>query len=219
MKEPSINELKEERKRLEVNLLSSTGRNQVQISKLPSTLNSYKNNRSINSPIMSNKVSPSPPTSASSTRSKVSILSANMISINDNSPKTTIKTHSVKQNGVQIDRKKTTENINSINQTKRSSSLVSESRKSSQLVNTTNPQTKRSILNNAPKLPVKTTSKTNQSSLVNLNKEISEHQNHNFSRPISVSSTGSTSSLSMSASSRSSAVQKFRQMVLESRDT
>ena len=52
-KEPTLNELKEERRLLESDLMSSHSRNQVKISKLPETTSSARSNRSIMSPIIS----------------------------------------------------------------------------------------------------------------------------------------------------------------------
>ncbi len=58
-KEPSLMELKEERKLLETDLNSSHTRNQAKISKLPEQISSARSNRSIMSPIL---VSPTPDT-------------------------------------------------------------------------------------------------------------------------------------------------------------
>lgn len=52
-KEPTINELKEERRLLESDLMSSHSKNQVKISKLPETTSSARSNRPIMSPIIS----------------------------------------------------------------------------------------------------------------------------------------------------------------------
>ncbi len=56
-KEPSLMELKEERKLLESDLNSSHTRNQANISKLPEQISSARSNRSIMSPIL---MSPAP---------------------------------------------------------------------------------------------------------------------------------------------------------------
>lgn len=71
-KEPTINELKEERRLLESDLMSSHSKNQVKISKLPETTSSARSNRSIMSPI----ISPSP-TGAGRSSSKDSLTQTN----------------------------------------------------------------------------------------------------------------------------------------------
>lgn len=186
LKEPSINELKEERKKLEADLLSSTGKNLAQISKLPSQVSSSNNNRSINSPIMTNRITPSPPSSASSVRSRASVAS-NTISSRVNA-KTT-------QNGL----------IN-----KRSTSMKPTN--DNGVVSVTTLLSKRAT--NSPK-PL-------------FNKQISQigRESGDIGRPLmtrtnsvsSIASSIESSSLSSSTSSKQSAVQRFRQMVMESRD-
>lgn len=172
--EPSLNELKEERRKLESDLLTSTGKNQVQISKLPSSVSALNSNRSIKSPLLNNRVTPSPPTSASSTRSRQSIVSV--------TNRTAV----------------TTANLKPVLSTKRSLSLSKPTRMESVVV-----------------------TKTKQVNLVK-NQLVSSTGSSNadlkpvFSRTSSAAS--SIDSLSLSLSSRTSAAQKFRQMVLESRD-
>lgn len=73
-KEPTLNELKEERKLLETDLMSSHSKNQAKISKLPSNLSSARSNRSIMSPIGS----PVPSSTCAS-----SIVSVNAIEVKD----------------------------------------------------------------------------------------------------------------------------------------
>lgn len=72
-REPSLHELKEERRRLESDLMSATGRNQIHIGTLPSEVSRKDHNRSIHSPVMTNaarlRFTPSPPLSAISNRS------------------------------------------------------------------------------------------------------------------------------------------------------
>jgi hypothetical protein len=78
--EPTINELKDERRRLEADLLSSKGQNQVNISKLPSSVSSAHNNRAINSPLnYSNRSSPSPKNSTSDLYNRSNLSSASSI--------------------------------------------------------------------------------------------------------------------------------------------
>lgn len=71
MKEPTIYELKDERNKLESDLLSC--KNLVKISKLPSNVSATNSNRSINSPVMSSRASP--PSSAGSVKSVTSVRS------------------------------------------------------------------------------------------------------------------------------------------------
>ena len=158
LREPSLNELKEERKKLEADLLSSTGKNQIQISKLPSSVSVNSNNRSIRSPVLTNRISP-PPSAISKTTKLISPNTANL-AVNK---KPVVKTSPV---------------------VKRSSSLVPNLTKSS----------------GYGKVSVKS-------------------KENGLSRPDSVSSVASSVASSVSSTnSKQSAVQKFRQMVLESRD-
>ena len=71
IREPTIYELKDERNKLESDLLSC--KNLVKISKLPSSVSATNSNRSINSPVMNSRASP--PTSAGSAKSVTSVRS------------------------------------------------------------------------------------------------------------------------------------------------
>ncbi|CAF0751090.1 unnamed protein product [Brachionus calyciflorus] len=71
LKEPSINELKEERKKLESDLLNC--KNVVKISGLPTSVSAINSNRSIS------RITPSPPGSASSMRSLNSVKSVQSV--------------------------------------------------------------------------------------------------------------------------------------------
>ncbi|RNA27967.1 coiled-coil domain-containing 24-like [Brachionus plicatilis] len=71
IREPTIYELKDERNKLESDLLSC--KNLVKISKLPSSVSATRSNRSINSPVMNSRASP--PSSAGSARSVTSVAS------------------------------------------------------------------------------------------------------------------------------------------------
>ena len=193
LREPSLNELKEERKRLESDLMSATSRNQAKISKLPASVSGNKSNRSINSPLI--RPTPSPPSSASSTRSKISVISTNNINIIDQTNKPVVK---------------------------RSSSLTKQTVKTSSIkatpaINT--PTIKRLTSNNITQKVV--TTKTNAiKSQTNGKERLESAGKPTLSRTNSVSSIASScvSSSMSDASSRLSAAQKFRQMVLESRD-
>jgi hypothetical protein len=189
--EPTLNELKEERKRLETNLLSSTVKNQIKISKLPESVSQTNSNRSINSPILSNRITPSPPNSANSVRS-----------VNSRVPNTPLN--------------KPVVNTNITN--RRSSSLVRTNLVKTNTSTTTLAVVKKEIVpaNSKTNKAISSTA-TNGLKLSNL-KENSETK---LSRPNSVSSIASSIDSNISANSSSSkltAVQKFRQMVLESRD-
>jgi hypothetical protein len=191
--EPTLNELKEERKRLETNLLSSTGKNQIKISKLPESVSQTNSNRSINSPILSNRITPSPPNSANSNRS----LNSRIASTNSNKP--IVNTN--------------------ITNTKRSSSLVRANNLVKTTTSTTTPTViKKEIVSSNTK-STKTISSTTTNGLKLSN--LKENSENKLSRPNSVSSIASSIDSNISANSSSSrltAVQKFRQMVLESRD-
>jgi hypothetical protein len=159
LREPSLNELKEERKKLEADLLSSTGKNQIQISKLPASVSVNSNNRSIRSPVLTSRISPSPPPSAISKTTK--LISPNLAA----SKKPVVKASPV---------------------VKRSSSLVPAS---------------------------------NPTRSSGYGKVSAKSKENGLSRPDSVSSVASSVASSVSSTnSKQSAVQKFRQMVLESRD-
>ena len=199
LREPSLNELKEERKRLEADLVSSSGKNQVQISRLPASVSSTNNNRSIHSPILSNRITPSPPSSAAgTTKPRSPLITANKKSL--------VTTDLKKSNVKQMDL-----NSTSITSTKnRSSSL----QKSDAMVKTT---------------AFNSTFSSNTSARQTANKPVlanykSKEANASDLRPIlsrtnSVSSIASSVASSVSSNnSKQSAVQKFRQMVLEHRD-
>ncbi len=191
LREPSLNELKGERNLLESDLMSSVGKNQVRISKLPSTVTTQNNNRTIKSPL----IRPSPTGSASSIKSRISVVSTNDIDLLDNA-------NLVKKPVV-----------------KRSSSLLPKqleapSKMTPTKIVTNSPQAKPSLTKPTPKpMPARTNSLSNKD----------KHENGikpTLSRTNSVSSIASSvaSSASSSTSSKLSAVQKFRNMVLESRD-
>ena len=189
LREPSLNELKGERNLLESDLMSSAGKNQARISKLPSTVTTQNNNRTIKSPL----VRPSPTGSASSIKSRISVVSTNDINLLDSN-------NLVKKPVV-----------------KRSSSLVPKQLETAPITNaatktvTNSPHVKPSLSKPTSKpLPARTNSLSNKE----------KHDKPTLSRTNSVSSIASSvaSSASSSTSSKLSAVQKFRNMVLESRD-
>lgn len=184
LNEPSLNELKEERKRLESDLLTSTGKNQVQISKLPSNVSANNSNRSIRSPLLTNRATPSPPTSASSVRSEKTI--------EKRTPSTT----------------RTTTSLKPVVPPKRSTSVSKPTVDVVQRVKTK--------LDSGGLLP----RKLNANQLFNSTGSSNTDLKPMLSRTSSAASSIDSMSLSVNshASSKASAVQKFRQMVLESRD-
>jgi hypothetical protein len=203
--EPSLNELKEERKRLETDIMSATSRNQAKISKLPLTVSSQGNNRSINSPLV--RPTPSPPGSASSTKSKISIISTNDINLKDRSVSKG-RSPSLKQSEL-----------------KTSNSIKTTTIQKAPIITTTtsnnnNSSIKRSSsINNTPKMVSKPNTIKNQTNFLNNGLDKLDFK-PSLSRSNSVSSIASSvaSSMSSSTSSKLSAVQKFRQMVLDNRD-
>jgi hypothetical protein len=204
LREPSLNELKEERKRLEADLVSSTGKNQIQISKLPASVSVANNNRSIRSPVMTNRITPSPPPSPNSIKSRSSIVPI--------VKKPLINTE-LNKNSKQSD--------NSISNGKiRSSSVITVDGNKNKLLNNGN-IVKSTAFNSTYTTTSKTVAKT---STTNSNNSKPKENNVTDFRPIlsrtnSVSSVASSVASSISSTnSKQSAVQKFRQMVLEHRD-
>lgn len=221
-REPSLIELKEERRKLESDLMSATGRNQLHISTLPNEVSRFKNNRSIHSPVLNNttvtaatrhRVTPSPPSSAQRSRHQSPSLVSNI--------------------------KPITTNSNTMNKITTSSSQYSSNSTSSRpVVKPRSPL----VLKQTPIVPplasISATSSTGprstqvKSSVVNtkvtnntsngINSTGSSMSNDKSSRPDSVDDSSlessSVSSLSSSSHNRVNSAQKFRQMVFDWRD-
>jgi hypothetical protein len=204
LREPSLNELKEERKRLEADLVSTTGKNQIQISKLPSSVSVANNNRSIRSPVMANRITPSPPPSPNSIKSRSSIVPV----VKKPLINTELNTHSKSSNS------------NVSNGKVRSSSVITAETNKNKLLNNSN-IVKSTGFNSTYTTTSKITTKLNGTNLINTKpKETNIAELRPIlSRANSVSSVASSIASSVSSTnSKQSAVQKFRQMVLEHRD-
>ena len=184
IKEPSLNELKEERRKLEEGLLSSTGKNQAQISRLPASVSS----RGVNSPVVITRETPSPPGSATSFKSRVSVAS-NKVAIvevkNTQRPVVTSKNEASSKRSSSVS-KSETDKLNA----KQASSIYS-----------------------IPQIKV-----DNKLASALLNKDLNDTRPSFTRTNSVSSVASSVSSLSSSTSSRLSSVQKLRQMVLDSRD-
>ena len=218
-REPSLNELKEERKLLEFDLMSSHSRNQIHISKLPSNVSSARSNRSIISPINSTPITPSPPTSASSSSAAFksrssSITSTSLLNVNEyNSSKVFVKTKHVSpaRHQSKLEPASTAPKKNYVLARASPSVLVPEMlEKSRHLIANSNINQTKHLVRDSSKTPISTS----------LNKVgiCTEPKKKGELKPRS-DSVSSASSLSSSISlSRVSSVQKFRKMILEYRD-
>ena len=227
-KEPTLNELKEERKLLESDLMSSHSKNQAKISKLPSNLSSARSNRSIMSPIGSpipgsNCSSPSvlKPSSRSS-----SIVSVNAIEVKD-LKKSDSKDH--------FFLKVSLTQINLVNNLFFNSFIILKVEKNQIAARSTKLQSNKALTGSANKLNnslVKSPStlvseimdkkKVLANKTLSSSKPIEKSQAQPKPRSDSVNSASSRTSYSSQASSvslsRTSSVQKFRKMVSDYRE-
>ena len=188
---PSLSELKEERKRLETHILSSTARNQMRISKLPASVSTANNNRSIGGRSPLNR---SPLTSASSSNASSAVSSRR-----ETFSQTT--TSAIKKNAPAVAAIKN----------------IQLEAKNKFMLATHSPlaavEKKRQQLNN-------------QLHQIQQQQQHQQHQQEQLlnptssrsSRSSSSSSTTPTTRTSRSSSRQTSAAQKFRQMVLDSRE-
>jgi len=215
LREPTLNELKEERKRLEADLLSNDKSN-VNISKLPAT-----NNRPLKSPILSMKqVTPSPPTSAGSVRSQKSIISAN--NINLSTPSSTITTHQVNKKRLSLEPNSSVTTSKRSSSLKRNSSINNERKKANShhatpMIATISSNTNSNIATNPVSSTTSAKTTTVDETLIANLKPVLTRTNSVNSIASSVDSTTS-SSLTSPTSSRMNTAQRFRQMVINSRN-
>ena len=221
LKEPTLNELKEERKRLEIDLLSSTGKNQYEVSKILENINSKGISRlNVKSPLT--RMSPS--SSAGSIKSRASsTLSLNQVaastepaarqqptstsraSIKGTSPSSSIRKQLV-------DAKTITSSSHMIQQSNRSSSLSKPK-----------PMPRTDLNETAAKktLPVTTSAALNSTGSSGSDFKyppVLTRNNSIISNTSSVGSSTSSNYSSPASSSKQTAAQKFRQMVLKNRD-
>jgi hypothetical protein len=225
MHEPSLNELKEERKKLESDLMSATGKNQLHISKLPSNVSKVNHNRSIHSPLMNRKVTPSPPSSATrsirstpTTTTTNSYHQTNISSTTNNRTPTTATTTTITPLNALVKRSSIVNKLADISVATRRNS----SEKTTDPVITNNNRQMIMAANGAksPKaLLNKTTVNHDTGGLNSTGSSLSNEskQMRSSSRPDSASSIDSSIS-SSSSSNRVNSAQKFRQMVFEWRD-
>lgn len=215
LKEPTLNELKEERKRLEADLLSTTGKNQYEIGKLLEGVN------------RSNVKSPmgrlSPPSSAGSIKSRASsTLSLNQITTTttDSSRVSQIKKPIVNGgNATSTSRASTKINLNLPSHER--SSLT----KPRPNLNPSEPPVRKapsSLANNSTRSTNMVGGESNINSLGSSNNDLKSSRNNSaMSIASSVGSSTESSNYSSPTSNpnhKQTAVQKFRQMVLDHRD-
>ena len=202
IREPTLNELKEERRKLETDLLSTTGRNQIKINALPTNLPPSANNRSIHSPVMANR--PSPPSSAASNASRTSAISATNI---------LIQTDRTPLNDFTLPSKKPVKGANGGVETKRSNSLVTAEK-------TPTPagplSQKGVVVVNSGAIKIMSNPQNKAAVTAEQRKQLSRN---NSLASIASSIESSASSSATNSSSKLGSAQKFRQMVLDSRDT
>ena len=199
IREPTLNELKEERKKLENDLLSTTGRNQIKINALPANLPASANNRSIHSPVMANR--PSPPSSAASNASRTSAVSATNIMI---------QTTEGGLNDTALPSKKPIKN-GVVETTKRSNSLAAAEKTT--LTRQPGPLSQKGVVVvNSGAIKI-------MSNPQNRAAEQRKQLSRNNSLASIASSVESSASSATNSSSKLGSAQKFRQMVLDSRDT
>lgn len=212
MKEPTLNDLKEERKKLETDLMSATGKNVIQITKLPSKISIKDNNRSINSPVAaSRKATPSPPSSAASNRSNKSTISINNINLltnktNNNrgvSPSTRTKPDVQPKIGKAVPK-------TGADMTATATNRTAPLKLAKKIPPSNNENAHKSLLltNDQQQLVLNSTG----SSISNESKPVLSRQNS------AASSVDSSSLSSASSTNRLNSAQKFRQMVFDWRD-
>lgn len=224
-REPSLHELKEERRKLESDLMSATGRNQLHISTLPNEVSRQNHNRSIHSPVLntstktrSRRVTPSPPSSAQSTTRQ------RQQSPKPPSPQTTIKNILNTTTAATPSQSSRPSVVGGVTSKPRTPLVVKPV--SPVIKSTSNPPSsitnKISAVNNGiNSKPTPTKTKTTTNAIDSTGSSLSNENKSPTSRPDSVddSSLESSSVSSLSSSShRVNSAQKFRQMVFEWRD-
>ncbi len=221
LKEPTLNELKEERKRLEADLLSSTGRNHYEVNKLLEHMSDPSHRSNARSPLT--RLVSSPPSSAGSLRSRAS----STVSLNQVDPSTpatrSSNTRSVKVVANSTTRRPVVDPRNAISRTQndRSSSLTRPKLK----MDRSEPTVRKPLAASKPSATATVMSNLNSTGSSDF-KPPPPPQLPGVSRSNSVisnaSSVGSSTSSNYSSptgpSSKQTAAQKFRQMVLDHRD-
>jgi hypothetical protein len=238
IKEPTLSELKDERKRLEADLLSSTGKNQYEVSKILEVVNSDRSSVT-RSPLTRLRTPPTPSSAGSSLRSSIPTNASNNVDNNTTitiippaktTSTTTINSGSRSSLSPQLKKPQIAKTVRTGQQqqqnvsiTNRSSSLVKPSRLNASngeqpaVVISGKQQQRLPILNNGNATEFlrhqQTPPMINRSNSVisNASSVGSSASSSNFSSPTSTTAAAA-------AQQKQTAAQKLRQLVLEHRD-